>query len=372
MKHYRAEKNCLNCGEEVEKNYCSNCGQENLELKEPFWHFIGHSISHYFHFDSKFFHTLKPLLTEPGRLTLEYLAGRRMTFLHPVSMYIFVSIVYFLVVPPLSQSDEENEEKPARTEKVTKEPADIRAKMAGEEVRSVTNDSSLVGMTLRNAELQLRAKEFEALPFGTQQTYLDSLRKSDARKTESGQDLIRRLERVHQTEEDSTYEAYLNRQSRLPADQRDNWIARALKKREIAIEQRTNENWDIQKEVKKYNPKLYFLLMPLFAFFLMLNFRRNKKFYIEHLIFTIHFFTAFFIFQILVTPIDHFLFRNDSNLFDLAEFMIILWYIYTALKVFYQRKKWTLIRKIFTLSMLLLVAYGICYGIIYSVVYMIA
>ena len=97
-KHYRIKKDCLNCGATVEDNFCTICGQENLELKEPFWHFIGHSISHYFHFDSKFFNTLTPLLTQPGQLTLDYIAGKRAIYLHPVSMYIFVSIVYFLVL----------------------------------------------------------------------------------------------------------------------------------------------------------------------------------------------------------------------------------------------------------------------------------
>src|SRR5688572_15746593 len=96
---YRKEHNCLNCGQNVEKHYCSNCGQANLELKENFWQFISHSIAHYFHFDNKFFQTLSPLLTKPGEVTLDYLAGKRARYINPVSMYIFVSIVYFIVVP---------------------------------------------------------------------------------------------------------------------------------------------------------------------------------------------------------------------------------------------------------------------------------
>ena len=372
MKHYRAEKNCLNCGDQVEKTYCTNCGQPNVELREPFWHFIGHSISHYFHFDSKFFHTLRPLLTEPGRLTLEYLAGKRMTFLHPVSMYIFVSIVYFLVVPPLSQSRDEDEDEPAKSEAVISPDSAARA---GDEIRKdlgVGKAQPIVNKGMQVVSRQLQTEHFKKLPYTQQKAFLDSMKKDPASKTDSGKDLINRLQWVHMASQDSTYDSYLKRQNSLPADQQDSWLEKKLKKREIAIEQKTNENWNIKKEVQKYNPKLYFLLMPLFAFFVMLNFRRNKKYYIEHLIFTIHFFTAFFIFQIVATPVNHFVFNNDSLLFGLAEFCLILWYIYTALKVFYQRKKWTTIRKIVTLSILLAIAYGICYGIIYSVVYMIA
>src|ERR1700741_2998088 len=97
-KHYRSENNCLNCGTILQGHYCHNCGQENLELKENFVHMMEHTVSDYFHFDHLFFHTLKPLLFKPGYLTVEYVAGRRAQYLHPVKMYIFISIVYFLLL----------------------------------------------------------------------------------------------------------------------------------------------------------------------------------------------------------------------------------------------------------------------------------
>jgi len=100
----------------TKKKYCTQCGQPNLELKEPFRGFISHSIGHYFHFDSKFFHTLIPLLTKPGQLTLDYLAGKRARYIHPFSLYIFVSIVYFLIAP--HALDYRHHQKNAAAEKV--------------------------------------------------------------------------------------------------------------------------------------------------------------------------------------------------------------------------------------------------------------
>src|ERR1700748_2942472 len=98
-KHYRHENDCLNCGTIlVEGHFCPNCGQENLEMKESFGHMMSHAISDYFHFDYQFFHTLKPLLFKPGKLTKEYMSGHRISYLHPVKMYIFISVVYFLLV----------------------------------------------------------------------------------------------------------------------------------------------------------------------------------------------------------------------------------------------------------------------------------
>src|SRR5476651_1803657 len=96
-KHYRAENDCLNCGATLQGKFCHVCGQENLEIKESFGHMMNHAISDYFHFDYQFFHTLKPLFFKPGLLTNEYMAGRRVQYLHPVKMYIFISLVYFLL-----------------------------------------------------------------------------------------------------------------------------------------------------------------------------------------------------------------------------------------------------------------------------------
>src|ERR1700743_2797230 len=97
-KHYRQENDCLNCGTTLQGHYCHVCGQENLQIKESFGHMMNHAISDYFHFDHQFFHTLKPLLFKPGFLTNEYMSGRRAQYLHPVKMYIFISLVYFLLL----------------------------------------------------------------------------------------------------------------------------------------------------------------------------------------------------------------------------------------------------------------------------------
>ncbi|GAB3822348.1 hypothetical protein GCM10028895_26610 [Pontibacter rugosus] len=96
-KHYRSDKNCQNCGTIVEDKFCPNCGQENLELHENFVHLALHSVGHYFHFESKFFNSMVPLFTKPGYLTKEYFAGRRAAHLNPISMYIFISILFFFL-----------------------------------------------------------------------------------------------------------------------------------------------------------------------------------------------------------------------------------------------------------------------------------
>ena len=52
--------------------------------------------------DSRFMRTMKPLLFKPGRLTRDYMEGRRFRYAPPMRLYIFSSIVFFLLAALLS------------------------------------------------------------------------------------------------------------------------------------------------------------------------------------------------------------------------------------------------------------------------------
>lgn len=93
----REEKKCLNCSETLEGRYCHNCGQENIEQKEPIGKVILYLLEGLTFFNSKFFKTLVPFIFKPGLLTKEYNKGKRVSFLSPVKMYFFLSFLYFLL-----------------------------------------------------------------------------------------------------------------------------------------------------------------------------------------------------------------------------------------------------------------------------------
>jgi hypothetical protein len=370
--HYRKEKNCLNCGHHVEFHYCSSCGQPNLELKEPFWHFMGHSIAHYFHFESKFWQTLLPLLTKPGQLTLDYLAGKRARYIHPVSLYIFISIIYFLIVPHALEEHEETETKAHTISSAVHQREKQNTKILQAKKELSKNEKQMnavlpgLGAALNNIikpkEL-LTDDEFEELPYTEQKFYLDSLKKIDPKKRPERFDIkIAEYTEINTIRNDSTYSAYLSRQKALPAADRDDWIEQKLKRLDYGISGKTKNHNVVNEEFKKYQPKQYFLLMPLLAFFIMINFRKNKIYYINHLVFTIHGMTAFFIVSILTQPIKKYVFGLDSAVSGLITTIVfcgIVWYLYKGLKLFYNRSRNQTIRKTISLMILYSIALAI-------------
>jgi hypothetical protein len=89
---------CENCGTQLTGLYCAQCGQPAIDYRRSFRHVIVDVLDSFLNWDSKFFHTIALLMTRPWRLTTEFLAGRRMKYLHPARLYLLTSIVFFFVV----------------------------------------------------------------------------------------------------------------------------------------------------------------------------------------------------------------------------------------------------------------------------------
>lgn len=102
------ERLCKNCGRKLESDYrfCPKCGQENKERVVQFKQFILDFLGDYFTYDSLILRSLKPLIFKPGFLTIEFIEGRRVRYIPPLRMFIFISILFFLVLGPIEQTVE--------------------------------------------------------------------------------------------------------------------------------------------------------------------------------------------------------------------------------------------------------------------------
>jgi len=93
---------CLNCGTELRGPFCYYCGQPDRNFMRFFPALIRDLMEDLLDLDSRFMRTIKPLLFKPGRLTRDYMQGRRFRYAPPMRLYIFSSIVFFLLAALLS------------------------------------------------------------------------------------------------------------------------------------------------------------------------------------------------------------------------------------------------------------------------------
>jgi uncharacterized membrane protein len=93
-----APARCKNCDAVLLGRFCANCSQAadvhvptTLELAHDLLEGVTHS-------DSRLWRTLNTLWFKPGKLTEEFVAGRRVAYLPPFRLYLILSIIFFLML----------------------------------------------------------------------------------------------------------------------------------------------------------------------------------------------------------------------------------------------------------------------------------
>jgi len=279
----REDKTCLNCGHTVEERYCPHCGQENTEPKQPFHYLFTHFIEDFTHYDGEFWKTIKYLLLRPGKLTKEYLAGKRQMYVAPVKLYIFISFITFFLPPLFSSSEEEPtehdrkeqiskeiEKEKAKDKKITKITDSLKQHLSKEQLDKNSNQSEQFSKDIKVTEINGNDIETDALGetedgrisvFGAKNMkQFDSLQSGDKKNQE-------------------VVYAFLKPFAKKIFHMQDQGL-----KKELIM--------DKFKETMIHTlPKALFIYLPVFAFFLWIFHNKKKWWYFDHGIFTLHYFS---------------------------------------------------------------------------------
>ncbi len=100
----RGSPACLNCGTPLKGPFCYYCGQPDKNLVRFFPALVRDVLEDFMDLDSRVMRTLKPLLLHPGKLTRDYLDGRRFRYTPPMRLYIFSSMIFFVLAATLAGS----------------------------------------------------------------------------------------------------------------------------------------------------------------------------------------------------------------------------------------------------------------------------
>jgi len=88
---------CPSCGAETMGHFCGNCGEKEVSQSD-------YSLRHYAKelttaltlLDSKVFRSLWLLISKPGYLSSEYFCGRRVRYVKPLQLFVFLNVIYYL------------------------------------------------------------------------------------------------------------------------------------------------------------------------------------------------------------------------------------------------------------------------------------
>jgi hypothetical protein len=86
---------CPNCETVLQGPYCYSCGQLAENFERSVWHLVVEGFESFFHFDGRFWRTLPTLAIQPGRLTREYLDGKRAFQIPPLRLFLIVLLLVF-------------------------------------------------------------------------------------------------------------------------------------------------------------------------------------------------------------------------------------------------------------------------------------
>lgn len=93
---------CASCGASLAGPFCSACGEKRRDPGDlSLLGFLGRGVTSVLDLERGLLPSLRLLLTRPGFLTTEYLAGRRVRHTAPLRLFLFVNVLYFLVQPHL-------------------------------------------------------------------------------------------------------------------------------------------------------------------------------------------------------------------------------------------------------------------------------
>lgn len=87
---------CKNCAKEFEGHYCPECGQKASTRRYSLRIALGEIVKKILPVDRGWLFTAVQLLTRPGPMLRDYLAGKRVVYTHPFQFMLLVSAISLL------------------------------------------------------------------------------------------------------------------------------------------------------------------------------------------------------------------------------------------------------------------------------------
>jgi hypothetical protein len=253
---------CLNCGAHLRGQYCGSCGQRARSRLISLWELVRDAFGDLFELDSRLWRTLVPLVIRPGRLTHDYLQGRRARYMPPFRMYLVLSLLFFLVAFFDPSETFGIFYDPQTLEEAADEERREAAEIAAEVRRDIAEEGIIVGEPADTA--------------GTEEDADDGL---DIRINGEGA-----TEANCQVDDESI--------------DGPEWLKRRLtpeRLKHICEQVRQDNGRQFLRNLYDNIPIALIVLLPIMAFVLKALYPLSRRYYVEHLLFFVHFHAFLFL-----------------------------------------------------------------------------
>lgn len=402
-KHRQKSESCLNCNFPLrpEDNYCPNCGQENNVSKIPVRYLLVELFEGFYSFDTKLWNTVKASFSKPGKITLEYLEGKRARYVPPLKFYLFISFVFFLLLGKLSNSaiDSSNINGNILSDDDLGTMSISINELQGNQKKYYSKDSNDVSLikldflskdsllqtikNLQNASDSTLNKLLLDEEIDTNTINRENLRNalSFIPISSNSLDSIKPTYGVYGKVSFDTKEEYLKFKANinnfsnsqldsilLTKGEEANWFNRQMLRKMGVYDFKSKDSIkQITQAILKSISLTMFIMMPLTAILLLLLFYR-KKYYYEHLIFSIHTHTIFFFVFSLILVIQIFISESFGEKLWGWSFLLCMTYLIISLKNNYKQSWGKTIGKFILMSIpygfiaLILTLIAVIYG----------
>lgn len=297
-------RRCENCGAPLMGEHCYACGQPTRGLVRHFSSILGDFMDTVFNIDSRVLRSVGPLLTRPGWLTLEYFAGRRVRYVTPTRLFLFLSLVAFFAIHARIEAGDDGVVRVATPRK------DVVDARAGSIEKAKTTAEVEAARKQAMAEIDQAVNNLKTVPGGGAGIAgLEIARSKITASADRRIDWIRRSERARSQGKPPPPEPSADAGRRgsfnLPIDGKPwdpvtnpvklRWLpdaANRLLNRRMAHARAALDRDDGQRTLVEalFNvlPQTLIVLMPIFALMLKLAYFFKRRLYMEHLIVALH------------------------------------------------------------------------------------
>lgn len=380
---------CLNCGHplDISDKYCPNCSQANSTKKLTLKDFFDEFFSSLINYDSKLLTTLYALLLRPGRITKDYVNGKRVTYTNPFRFLLSLAFLYFLMFTYNNRFSNLDEAAKNFDGTIMNGPISFDLDSGNLEVDSVALEKqsekaiqTLDSLKNVNPDIMAGLKKFDSIKtddpeMSSQLNYLDSLgvfmqgvsekkKQKDSFMDTDPAGYFKSLEKKSGmdafTKKAEFFGLYIKKDTLYNFEQAmTNYNIEETTTNKMAFNF-SNSIWKVMSQpgtwindtISKL-PFIIFFFLPMFTVFISLVYIRNNYTYTDHLIFSFHNQSLLFILLILSLTLDTLFDVNSSGIF----LLIFGFYLYKAMRKFYGQGRFkTIVKYIFLNTIFMILA----------------